>query len=1256
MIESDLRRELEFVGRRVRLLRFWSGLSLCWLVLAAVGGFALWWAAQQSNTVPGVAIVALATSAVLAFVGCLLISRRAARNEGAIARSIEAHYPDLDWRLLAALEQRREQPETPLGFLQATVIREAMIHARGHDWGRVVPAGRLWLARLSHAALLMALVAVFVGLLRNTPPRTNEREFWLGKRVDPTPQFQIEIEPEDTELERGTSLLALARFTGPLPADVDLLYKTGDDEPQQLRMSKSLDDPLFAGRVAAVEADLTYSIRYGDAQTRWYKVGVFDYPDLMRADARLVFPEYTGQSPAVVEDTRSVTAVEGTRLTWICQLNKPVAEALLVPAKIKGEDAAPAALALAPDKADASVYTVALELKQSRRYRLHLKDREGRANKQPPELVVNVTPNKPPELKLASPSKDVQVSPLEELSLTAEVRDDFGLRRYGVSYSMAGQPPKEMVLGENVAGRQKQAAQHLIAFESLQAEPDQLLSYYFWAEDSAADGTPRRTSGDMFFAEVRPFEEIFRQGEQPTEEEQQQQQQQQQANQNAQKAEKLAELQKQIINATWKIIRREVSAQPTAQFAPDAKLLGESQADARKQAEALGEDLTDPRSQAFLETVLKHMDQALAELKQAGDGPKIDALQPALAAEQAAYQALLKLRAREHSVVRNRRQQGGGGGGGGQNRSQQQLNQLELANNENRYEQQRTAASQQEAQQRETRQVLNRLRELAQRQEDLNKQVKELQNALEAAKDEAQREEIQRQLARLRDQQQQMLRDTDELRDRMDSQENQERMAESRQQLEQTRNNIRRASEALEQGMVSQAAAAGERAADELNNLRDDFRQQTAGQFTEAMNQMRDDARKLDENEQDLSKRMEQLGKEQQRSLRDTGDRQQINEGLEQQKHDLNKLVDQMRQTVEQAETSEPLLSKQLYETVRETTHEQKPDRALDTTRQLLERGFIDEARLTEQDARRGITRLREGVEKAAESVLGDEGEALRRARNELDSLAEEINREMRQRNGGQEGQPQEGQQQPQTGEGQPGQSGQPGQPGENQVAGNEPREGQRQEGSQNRPRNSTGEQPQPGQQGQQGQQPGQQGQQGQQQGQQGQQQGQQGQQQGQGQQGQQQGGRQQSGQRGGGNQRAGGERDELQRLAGGATGPGGERRSSPLTGEGFREWSDRLRDVEEMVSDPELRAEAARIRDAARSIRAEFKRHSEDPNWELVQEFIGRPLVELRDKVAEELLRQESSEALVPIDREPVPPKYSDAVRRYYERLGSGK
>jgi hypothetical protein len=89
------------------------------------------------------------------------------------------------------------------------------------------------------------------------------------------------------------------------------------------------------------------------------------------------------------------------------------------------------------------------------------------------------------------------------------------------------------------------------------------------------------------------------------------------------------------------------------------------------------------------------------------------------------------------------------------------------------------------------------------------------------------------------------------------------------------------------------------------------------------------------------------------------------------------------------------------------------------------------------------------------------------------------------------------------------------------------------------------------------------------------------------------------------------------------------------------------------MLDVPELRAEAARIRDRARAVRLELKRHSKEPQWDLVQMEIAGPLLQLRMRVSEELARRESKEALVPIDRDPVPTRYSELVRRYYEELG---
>ena len=111
-----------------------------------------------------------------------------------------------------------------------------------------------------------------------------------------------------------------------------------------------------------------------------------------------------------------------------------------------------------------------------------------------------------------------------------------------------------------------------------------------------------------------------------------------------------------------------------------------------------------------------------------------------------------------------------------------------------------------------------------------------------------------------------------------------------------------------------------------------------------------------------------------------------------------------------------------------------------------------------------------------------------------------------------------------------------------------------------------------------------------------------------------------------------------------------------PLTGGAFDRWSDRLRDVEDMVDDPAWRAEAARIRERARGVRRAMRRGGKGPRWDLIRTGVLGPLQELRDRIGGELARRDAKGRLVPIDRDPVPPEYVDPVRRYYEELGRGR
>ncbi len=1056
-------------------------------------------------------------------------------------------------------------------------------------------------------------------------------------------------------------MLVLARFAKRIPGNVTLVATDRDANVVRIPLQKSLDDPIFGGRIPEVAQDLTYRIEFDDRNSDDYSVTTFTFPELLNADAVIDFPDYTGLDSEKLEDVRRVSVIEGAEIAFDFELNKDVKTAEFIDVDDDSHR-----IALTPDEFDPAkrLLTWTPTLPQKRTFRLEMTDHNGRSNRDVPEFVVQVLPNKPANLKVEFPSRDIRVSPLEEVSLQANASDDFGLVEYGLVFETPDGKQHASILGEKTERDEKAGMEHLLELEPLQVSPDQLISYYFYADDIGPDGATRRAFSDIFFSEVRPFEEIFR--EVPANRSQQKKQEEQGGTQSGQ----LLEVQRQIVSATWNLIRSESRTVPSAKFLPSSETLFESQEQAIEMAEKLKEKLDDEEMQQHLGDAIDFMISTSGHFAIAISKSEIESLHEARSAAQAAYQALLRLNSREKKVQQKQQSQSQSKNSKPKDRSRQ-LKALELKNNRDRYETERQAQQQQQKkEERETLQVLNRLRELARRQEDLNEKIRELENKLREAETEQEKEKLKRELKRLQEEQEELLRNLDEVRERMNQEENRERMADAREQVEETRERVRRASEALKENQTSKALTEGTRAQRELDKLKDDFKNQTASQFEDAVRELRSDVRELVKNQEEVAEAMngteEEKSQNARKSLRPddkSQDREEIAKALEAQKERLSGILDRTKEVIEDSEETEPLLSKKLYDTMRDL-RKYDPEEALKGAAQLQRYGIEAEAKKAQAQAKQGIEKLEEGVEDAARSILGDEGEALAAASEVLDELTQAIEGELRENSGGKPGQKSEGQQQDlnsassqskqqpedsakkqQTGQ-QSGQSKEKEQGEKNQDQ--PPMPGQSQQSAQQPGENpsttsSKGEQGKPGQgqqkgegqngQGQKGEQPGQQS--GEQPGQQpGKQPGQSG---------------QQSGQSGSnlGEQIGNLFQESNSQNGGGQTGS-----NRPLTGDEYREWSDRMRDLEEMVTTPELRSQVATIRDRARQMRIDMKRHSKSPDWDLVRTSIYGPMLELQQVIAEEIARRDPNESLVPIDRDPIPDKYTDLLQKYYEEL----
>ena len=1181
-----------------RRQKLYSGLAICWAAcaVACLGAIALEATGIDVRLAWPIIGTSAAAVATLVFVKVLLVDWLTLAE---IVRMIEQHHPGLNKLLETASEQIAKNDPDKLDYLQQRVLTDALSAAHEQGWEFEVN-GRLAQTHLYHAvALVVFALATF-----QLPGIGGGAAARLAK-------VGVEVMPGHTEIERGTSLIVSAKFAD-VRSEVQLTVQEPGQAPRRMKMVQSLDDPTYSYRLSNVQSNAVYRVVYDGQQGELYRLSVFEFPELKSSQAKLDYPEFTGRDDKVINNTRRLTAVEGTGLTFDFQFNKPLTSAVLKTRDGEGED-----IPLQQLADGSSQFQLLRDFNESGefRYELHLEDADERTNRFPSLYVFNVLENAAPALKFEAPTGDTEVSAIEEMRLQGVVRDDFGLADAGIGYQLAGEEPQYLSLAAADLSTNKLAVAHVLRMEDLGVEVGQVVSYFLWADDRDRDGKLRRGYSDLFFATVRPFEEIFRQNRSATEGMRQQQQQGEGGEQGGEQQQSIANLldsQKDIISATWNIKRRKATDEKLAE---DIQVVADSQGELLgmlEQASALLQD-SESGGQAYqANEAMQAAADNLAKAKDSSGDALGQALSAAIMEEQTALQHLQRLRENEFRVSRQQAQQQRQQqqGRGNSNRAQRQLDQLDMQDTQNNYELESKAERQrQQAQQQGERaeqlQTLNRLKELARRQSDLNQRLQELQIALLDAGDEAERERIERELKRLQDEQRNLIDDLDEVQQRMDRSQDDE-LAESRQQLDEAREQMEQTARNLEQQQLSQAANSGSRASRNLDEVEEDYKEQTANEFADAMREMRQEARELDNTQSELNKAIEEDRQKTFRSLSDEGELKEALDMAESQKGQLEDLLQQMEQVSREAEESEKLLSQELEDGVRRARQDNMEE-SLDQLSLLMRNNLPNETSDIQRGLTENISELRGTVENAAEKIIGSDEDAMRFAADRLDELREEVEREM-------ELAQNEGQSQPGQGQGQPNEEQEEnqqrqgrGQAGEEQQG--QPGQGQR-PGDQENPQTAQGRDGQPG------------------------------------------GSNDQP------NRRPDGNRD-----TGGSSGGSDLFRNlddldfdGPLTGLDFRDWEDRLREVEEVIEIPELRNQVSEVRQSARDIRRENKENGKPPKWDLVDMQILRPMTEINKRLEEELSLRQPKRELIPVDHEPVPAQYSELVRRYYERLGGRK
>lgn len=769
--------------------------------------------------------------------------RRFGSDDKQLAHYVDDHTPDLEQRLITSMDYWEKQGEKSPSRLVESLWQDTAAHVRGRNIQQVTTSRPAWYAAGTAIVLICILAVALWDSARFSGAARRVLWPWSLPAVEIDRSATFKVAPGDILIRRGSDVTVIARIEN-APSEKVFLYlreKAVDWKRIQMRAQDSA--PEFMHYLSAVTTDMTYYVDIGTSRSRQYRIWIFDLPRIETIDVDYVYPAHTGMKNKTEKNAGDIIAPQGTGVRLHIAFNRPIQRGTL-----KFDDGSTIDLTPAENFATGSFVVAA-----DGTYVVDAVDSEGRKIENPMEYFIRSIPDSPPAVSVTMPGKDSKAMALEEVTINAAAKDDFGLTKFALNYSVAG-GAEQNVYFLDAAKQPGPAAidgRTIIYLEDLQVTPGDFVAYYLTAADNNGVAGPSEVISDIYFLEVISTDEEFRRASGQGGGGQFGQGRPQSA---------LVENQKNIIAATWKLLNQQ-KRMPRDKFVEEVKVVAESQHKVAQRAQMSVSRLAERFSFAdeSFDRAVTHLFEAVMHMQTAAEKLFSESLKEALGPEQAALQAILKAesqsRRTEIQMARNR---GGSAGGDGQSREREDLRELfemEMGRLENRYEMPAAVAGSAGAGQED---VLMRLRQLARRQERLNR----AQLDADRRKNRMTQEQQRRQLEELRREQEALSRQAQALSQKWSRQGRVSRTRSSLNSLDQAIDQMREAARNLERRDAGGAAASGR---DALHNLRDQeqlVQRRQATSVFDLLKELKKKAAQLQAQEHEILKKMEGLSAE----------------------------------------------------------------------------------------------------------------------------------------------------------------------------------------------------------------------------------------------------------------------------------------------------------------------------------------------------------------------------------------------------------
>jgi hypothetical protein len=766
--------------------------------------------------------VAWAVAAVAAWIAVRSMPRPPSDRQ--VARFVEERTqagsdPALEDSLISAVDAL-ERPSSSTPAFLPLIVRHALERVRGIDpRGVILPAeirGQALYAMGSGAALVIASIVSVAPIARGIDI--------ARLRLFPG-SVRIQVDPGDIRVRTGSPVRIRASIRRSGNHDTTFaptLTVFANGQHREVTMAAAAD--AFEYVIESVDRTFSYDVTAGSARSSRYTVTMVHPARVDRIDLHYVYPSFAGLAPRDEQDGGDIYAPGGTRVRLRVHTDKPIAQ---------GELALSKSTSLSLERRDDRTFEADLVLAKDDSYRIRLTDGDGFVSRDEAEYFIRLMDDRPPDVRILRPSADQEITPLEEVAIEARADDDYGISRFELVYAVAG-GAEHIVPFERVTGTDIQkVGTRLLPAEDLHVKPGDVIAYYARASDVGRGKRSTEATSDMFFLEVKPFNEEFVSAES------------QASGGSDTQVDSLIQGQKEIIASTWNVERRSQAARSS----DDVKAIAAAQAElkARAEQQLMSRSIRSRGQSPAPQQIMPALPQtrppagdpvatAVGAMGRAVDQLSSERTKDALPHEMTALNGLLQLQA---EIRRRQVSQGNAGSGFGGNRAGQDLTALfdkELQRQQRTNYETREAAEIRPDRPEGSSSALDRIRDLARRQNDLNRRQRELsQSNLDPEESKRQLEKLTREQMALRAETEELLRQlandgktSASGRDNKNGpsgpsqQAGNDRLRSAAEEMQSAASNLRR-------DAPDQAAQSGERAVSELQRLEEQLSSANAG-------------------------------------------------------------------------------------------------------------------------------------------------------------------------------------------------------------------------------------------------------------------------------------------------------------------------------------------------------------------------------------------------------------------------------------------